>query len=129
MAETTDYNIAWLTVAGAGLLAFAFWCLLTRGIRRGSVRWALRLLAGVFMVVPAPVPGYDGQYAPAFIVALFEAVFQKEGNPQTAFAVLVASGLLVLVVVTAVALLRWRRARSRPATPDSQPAGSGAPAR
>lgn len=129
MSEATDYTLAWLTVSGAGLLAFAFWCLLTRGIRRGSVRWALRLLAGVFMVVPAPVPGYDGQYAPAFIVALFEAVFQKEGSPQTAFAVLTASGVLVLLIVTLVAVLRWRRARSAPATPERAVRGSEAQAR
>lgn len=106
-----EYATAWAVAFGGGLLAFAFWCLMTRGIRRGSLRWLLRLLPGAWMLVPAPVPGYEGQYAPAFIVALFEAVLQEDGSPQTAFAVLAVASVAVLAGVAAVSLLRWRSRR------------------
>lgn len=106
-----EYATAWAVALGGGLLAFIFWCLLTRGVRRGSLRWLLRLLPGVWMLVPAPVPGYEGQYAPAFVVALFEAFLQDNGAPQTAFAVLAVASVVVLVVVAVVSLLRWRAGR------------------
>ncbi len=106
-----EYATAWAVAFGGGLLAFAFWCLMTRGVRRGSLRWLLRLLPGAWMLVPAPVPGYEGQYAPAFIVALFEAVLQENGAPQTAFAVLAVASVVVLAGVAIVSLVRWRARR------------------
>ncbi|MEM1231880.1 MAG: hypothetical protein AAGI15_15160 [Pseudomonadota bacterium] len=115
----SDYAVAWAVAAGGGLLAFVFWCLMTRGIRRGSLRWALRLLPGAWMLVPAPVPGYDGQYAPAFVVVLFETLLKDDGTPQTALAILAVASVVVLIAVSIVSFLRWRTGRSGAAEPRS----------
>lgn len=104
-----DYEMAWLIVAGAGLLALGFWFLITRGIKNNLLRSWLRCVAAVLMLVPAPVPGYPGEFAPAYIVALFEAVFQDAGQPQLAFIILGGGVLAVTVLLVVWTLLRPRR--------------------
>ncbi len=100
-----EYGMAWMVVTGAGLLALAFWLLITRNIRNAFVRTLLRCLAAVWMLLPAPVPNYPGHYAPAYVVALFESVFQSEGEPNTAFAILVGGSVFVVVLLVAWAML------------------------
>ena len=112
-----DDALAWMVVAGAGLLALGFWFLITRGIANRLLRSWLRCVAAALMLVPAPVPGYQGQFAPAYIVALFEAVFQEEGAPQQAFIILGAAIATVTVLLLLWALLRARR-RPLPAAPE-----------
>jgi len=88
-----NYTIAWLVIAAAGLLGSGFLFLLTRNIGSSAFRWILRVLPLVLMVVPAPVPNYDGQLAPAFVVLIFEALFQSEGEPGVAAMILLAAAL------------------------------------
>ena len=55
------------------------------------------VLVGVpllLMVVPAPVPNYEGQLAPAFIVFVFESLFQAEGEPLLAGLILLVTALV-----------------------------------
>lgn len=115
-----DNEMAWLIVAGAGLLALGFWFLITRGIKHDLLRSWLRCVAAILMLLPAPVPGYQGEYAPAYIVALFEAVFQQDGEPLQAFIILGGGVLVVTILLLGWALLRPRRltgaAASDPAT-------------
>ena len=115
-----DYGIAWLVVVGAGMLALAFWFLLTRRVRNQWFRTLLRCLAAVWMFIPAPVPGYEGQYAPAYVVALFESVFQRGGDPKVAFAILAGGSVFVAILLSAWGVLRGLASRSaakRPASP------------
>ncbi|MGI9326197.1 MAG: hypothetical protein ACR2PZ_13325 [Pseudomonadales bacterium] len=100
-----EYGMAWMVVTGAGLLALAFWLLITRNIRNAFLRTLLRCLAAVWMLLPAPVPNYPGQYAPAYVVALFESAFQGDGEPNTAFAILIGGSVFVLVLLIAWAML------------------------
>jgi len=88
-----SYTIAWLVIAAAGLLGSGFLFLLTRNVRGPAFRWILRVLPPVLMVAPAPVPNYDGQLAPAFVVLIFEGLFQTEGEPGIAAMILLAAAL------------------------------------
>ena len=53
--------------------------------------WLQELFVITLMVViwsPAPVPDYSGSYAPAVVVAGFEAFLQSPGQPDTAILIL-----------------------------------------
>ena len=104
--------IAWAVIAAAALLAFAGVCALTRRLRPGFLRAWLRLLSLVLMVTPAPVPDFPGNFAPAYVVGLFEALFQIDGAPQQALKLLAAAGL---AAVAPAALWSWlgRRRKRR----------------
>lgn len=88
-----SYTIAWLVIVVAGLLGSGFLIVMTRGIKSPGFRWILRVLPLVLMVAPAPVPNYDGQLAPAFVVLIFESLFQNHGEPGVAAMILLAAAL------------------------------------
>jgi len=95
----SSYTIAWVVVLGmAGLGSIALFALLGN-IKNNLVRVLIVVLSATVLVVPAPVPGYDDQLAPAFIVYLFESMFQTDGHPQTSLRVLLLSLSLVGVLV------------------------------
>jgi hypothetical protein len=87
-----SYLYAWLLVAGAGILGVLGLFFLTRNVSSPRLRAVLRLLPPVLLLAPAPVPNYDGQFAPAFIVLVFESLFQAEGKPLAAGLILVVAG-------------------------------------
>ena len=93
------YLIAWLVaLAGAAGLLAAFFRLLPYG---AGTLWR-RLLTGgglAVMLLPAPVPGYPEQLAPAFIVCIFEAFFQIEGTPGQSLRILGAGVAVTLLLV------------------------------
>jgi len=104
-----DYLIAWglVLLAGLGCLGGIF--LLTRAIPSPWWRSLIRSLSAVWLLVPAQIGVVDGYYAPAFIVALFEGVFRREGDPDPALLILGVSTAVVLLVYIAVLILRRRR--------------------
>jgi hypothetical protein len=109
---TGPYLWAWVIVVLAAPLAMYTFLRATRGLALPGVRRALAWLIGVWMGLPARVPGYPENYAPAFLVFLFESLFQNDGKPRAAGLILVAGAL-----VYAAALLVWvvvRRLRRRP---------------
>lgn len=101
------YGLAWLVVFGAGLLTLAFWFLLTRQIPYFWLRTLLRCVVAGWLLLPAPVPGYPGQYAPAYVVGLFELVFQKDGDPEAALTILGFGTLAILLLLAIPALLTY----------------------
>lgn len=105
--------IAWLIAALAGLAALYCVVRLTRPWRSGFLKAWLRCLAPVALLLPAPVPGFDGHCAPAFVVALFEAAFQRQGRPQSALALLLGGVLLAALLAGGQRL--WRSLRKRAA--------------
>ena len=98
------YLLAWGIALAAGALGSVGLFFLTRNLSGSFLRWWLRLLAPFVMLVPAPVPGYDN-YAPAFIVFLFESLFQRNGEPFLAGLILGAAALMA----TLLAWLACRR--------------------
>ena len=89
--ETT---VAWIVVAAAGLGTLAGIFVLTRRIGNAWLRSLLRCLAAVWLLLPWNIQVVEGEYAPAFIVALFEGVFRADGNPRPALMVLALASLL-----------------------------------
>jgi hypothetical protein len=95
----SGYTIAWLVVfIMTGLGSIVLFRLISN-IGNNLVRVLIVALTATVLFVPAPVPGYDDQLAPAFIVYLFEAMFQLDGNPQTSLRILLFSLSLVAVLV------------------------------
>ena len=104
---------AWAVAAGAGLLTVAGICMLTRPMRSGFLKSWLRWVAAIVLLWPAPVPRFDAHYAPAFVVVLFEALLQRDGEPLPA-AALLASGIVgATLVVGGYHYWRHRRRRRR----------------
>ena len=108
----SGYSLAWWLVGLAGLGGlFGLYMLLRQYSRRFPLALLVCVLAAV-LFVPAPVPNYEGQWAPAFVVAIFEGFFQLEGRPGQALQILTAALLFGLVLVSGVAwLLTIRRRR------------------
>ncbi len=103
MTETTT---AWLLVTLGTLGVMAGVLALTRGWP-GLLRMLLVALAAVWLLLPWPIQVVDGHLAPAFIVALFEGLFNPAGNPWPAARALLVATLLVLGA--AAGIWFWRR--------------------
>jgi hypothetical protein len=81
----------------------------TRGWAFAGLRRALAVLAPVWLLVPAEVPGFPGHYAPAFVVLLFESLFQHDGKPRAAAIILAAATLLAVALMLLWAVVRRSR--------------------
>jgi hypothetical protein len=100
----------WVIVAAAGLATLAGVFLLTRPIRYAWLKTLLRCLATVWLLLPWQIGVVEGKYAPAFIVAIFEGWFRREGNPWPALTALGIASLVVIVVLLIGAVVRRARA-------------------
>ena len=104
----SGYSIAWLLIilcTAGGLIGLA---LLSHRYSWNFTK--VLMLAGLvaFFVRPAPVPGYDGHLAPAFVVMIFEALFQTDGAPAASVRILLLS-VSVTLCLTALGRLFWSR--------------------
>lgn len=109
-----DYLVPWLVWGGAMLLVLAGGFLLTRWIKPLWLRDLLRFLAVATLLVPAEAGSIEGAYAPAWIVFLFEAFLQTEGDPVGAMMMLSAAWALAIVALIAVVAFRLIRSRRAP---------------
>ena len=103
------YDIAWLVVIGAAALGSIGLVFLTRPITLVLLRRLLRWLPPLLLIAPSGVPGHPGEYAPAFVVFVFEWLFQIDGNPWPALRILVAVAALVTLVIVVVHVRASRR--------------------
>lgn len=104
-----EYLSAWvLYYASIGLLLWG----LVRLMRRwpAGIRQFIVVLLVVILCVPATSANLPGNFAPAFVVLVFEMAFQRESDPKLA--------VLALVVgtVVMVGFLVARRVLRRPTT-------------
>lgn len=106
------YLWAWLIVVLAVPLGLFALQRATRGLAWPRTKALLAMLLAVWTLLPAPVPGYDGYYAPAFLVFTFEWLFQQTGNPRTAGVILAAGTALALAALLLVNAFRRGRQRS-----------------
>lgn len=110
MPELND-SLAWMVAGGAGIVLFLCMLFLTRNLLWWWLKWVLRLVPPVALLLPAAVPGQPGFYAPALIVAPFEQFLQTDGQPEAAISrlVLILGALVGLITLAAIA--RWARNR------------------
>jgi len=105
------YLTAWAIAITAGILGSVVLVVMTRTMAASWIRNLLRTLPGVLLLLPAPVPGYPGNFAPAFIVLFFEGLFQREGSPLGALTILISGGAVAALLV--VLISRRLKARER----------------
>jgi hypothetical protein len=97
-----SYTIAWIVAGVAGVAGTLVLYVLTRGLRNGVLRNLLCLLPLILLLVPAPVPAFPDNFAPAFVVALFESIFVADGRPRAALVIL---AIALIGASLAIALL------------------------
>lgn len=105
----SSYLWAWVVLAGSALLGLFALRRAVRGLFGRRLTGALTVLLLVWALLPAPVPGYDGHYAPAFLVFAFEWLFQQGGNPRPAGLILAAGTAAALALLLVMGLLRRNR--------------------
>ena len=103
------YVWGWVIAAAGALLAVLALTQAWRGLPLPGLRRWLTWLIPVWLLLPAPVPGYEEQLAPAFVVFLFEWLFQRDGSPALAGSIL----LVGTCVTTAAFLVFWLLRRRR----------------
>jgi hypothetical protein len=104
--------IAWIVVGAAGLATLAGVFVLTRFIGLLWLRSLVRCLAAVWLLIPAKIQEVPGYYAPAYIVAIFEGMFRREGDPGPAIVALMAGTLVVAALFLGVAAWHWHQSRN-----------------
>ena len=107
------YVIAWIVVLVSGLGGLIGVYVLTRSIPSLYPRTLLRSLVTAWMLIPAPVPHYDGQYAPAFVVLMFEWLLQTDGEPGVSIRILIVTTITVIGLVSVAQGLRGYRKHRR----------------
>ena len=105
------YVWAWGVCLAATLLVVAcgFW--MTRRWRPALLRDLVRALAVATLLVPVTAGSSEGHYAPAYIVLVFEAFLQREGDPVPALVALTLGWGAALVLVAVLQLRRLLRRR------------------
>ena len=104
------YSIAWLIIGAAAAGGAAFLYFMLRNLSKPLIRKLILVTTVVFFVVPAPVPEYPGQLAPAFVVCIFEAFFQIDGAPMVSLRILLVAMAAAAAVVAASHFLVQRLA-------------------
>jgi hypothetical protein len=104
-----EETYAWLITTAAGLGVMLGILVLTSFIVTGWVRWMVRATAAVWLLLPWPVQVVEGYYAPAVIVALFEGLFNRHGNPWPPLVALAALTAIILVVSMVAGMWPGRR--------------------
>ena len=112
----SGYGYAWIIIfASAGLGAFGLWKLCAR-TRYGLLPWLATSLALTFFLTPISVPNYPEQIAPAFVVAVFELLFQTNGEPQASLRLLALT--LGLVCLLTLLIYYFTQKTSRDSKPE-----------
>ena len=80
------------------------------GAGAGSIRWHLALATCCCRItifpLPAPVPNFSETQAPAFVVMIFEAFFQRAGAPEESMRRLLTGGVGLIMLAALWLLLR-----------------------
>ena len=99
VTDMTPYWIGWVVLVGASFLVSLvvfYWLRLLLGFFSSFLTSTLLF---VLLTVPAPIPNYEGYFAPAYVVFIFETFFQIKGSSK------MSAQVLILALVTAFFLM------------------------
>jgi len=107
MMTESEYLYAWIYyLVGAGLL-IACWWYITRRVPWFEVRFMLRLVVAVAILVPWYTNTQQSYLSPAILIALVELVFEGTSAFWRAGTPLIAAMVTCLLLSTACFTLRW----------------------
>lgn len=113
MMTENEYLYAWLYyLLGAGLL-IACWWYLTRKIRWPEIRYLLRVVVSVAIVVPWYTNTQQDYLSPALLIAGLEAAFEGSEAFWRAGKPLVTVIAVAVSISAAVFVGRWMYLRNR----------------
>ena len=97
-----------------------------RSVFGRSLRWALVVTVAAAFTLPVAVPRTEDVFAPAFLVLLFETVFQSQGAPEEARRVMISVLPMIFGGALAICLLGHLPFRKkRPSTSGVPPKAKG----
>lgn len=127
----TGATVGWVVVvlAAIGLVVSIYGFF--RKSRFNGVLFCCLVVLLSLLLVPAPIPGYPGDLAPAFLVALFESLFQPDGKPLVALRLLGIGSIVGVVLASVIIWIsnRWPGRRSEPVVERRLPPRRPAPTR
>ena len=102
--------MAWVVIVAFALLgAIGLYKLFPKMVP--SLRVPLVTTVLVLFLLPAPIPRFEGEFAPAFVVFIFEYLFQIDGQPNFAGGVLLVGGVIALISSYLAVTIVSRRTR------------------
>lgn len=105
------YLIAWTVIVVTGVIGAVGLFYLTRELNPPGLQLLIRILIPVWLLLPAPVPNFPGNYAPAFLIAIFEGLLQVDGQPAQSLRLLLFASTAVMLGVLGWRMLLVRRTR------------------
>ena len=101
MTDVTSYLIGWTTLIIASLLVSLVGFYWLRLFSSFFLSLLSSTLLFVFLTIPAPIPNYEGYFAPAYTVFIFETFFQIKGSSMMSGQVLVLALFSALILIIA----------------------------
>jgi multisubunit Na+/H+ antiporter MnhB subunit len=119
------YATAWMVIGASAVIGAYCLNLLIKGTRRSragsprKLRYIFVALVFFFFLIPAPLPNYPEVFAPAFVVFIFEFLFQSNGSPNESRNILIVGlaavgliGLFFTLCIQVKAQITGRRRKS-----------------
>ncbi len=111
MLTQQEYLLAWLVYLLGSVACLAVVWVMTKNIPWSEVRGVLRIVAGVFMLVPWYISEDSAYLAPAWIASFLEGIFDGPDAFWRAGTPLVVSLVVVLCVSSGVHAYLWWRSK------------------
>ena len=120
------YATAWRVIGASAVIGAYCLNLLIKGTRRSragsprKLRYIFVALVFFFFLIPAPLPNYPEVFAPAFVVFVFEFLFQSNGSPNESRNSLIV-GLAAVTLIGLFSLFAFRSKRKLHADAENLP--------
>lgn len=115
----TPALIAWMVVCGSVVLLLVLLWRATRDLRAPYLKSLLGWWLALVLTVPAQIPEQTDALAPAWLVFLFEALFQGAGAAGPSGRIVLAATTAALLLGLATGALLARRRGRVAASPDA----------
>ena len=109
MTDMTPYWIGWAVLIGASFLVSLMVFIWLRSMLGFFSRLLTGTLLFVSLTVPAPIPNFQGFFAPAYVVFIFETFFQIKGSSEMSAQVLILALVGAFILMMAVRYWSYKK--------------------